>query len=32
VRPLASWKAYVDADLVRTWRSLIDDAIGHAEG
>ena len=31
VRPLASWKAYVDADLVRTWRSLIDDAIGHAE-
>jgi copper homeostasis protein len=32
VRPLGSWKAYVDADLVRTWRSLIDDAIGHAEG
>jgi copper homeostasis protein len=31
VRPLGSWKAYVDADLVRTWRTLIDDAVGHAE-
>jgi copper homeostasis protein len=30
VRPLGSWKAYVDADLVRTWRRLIDDAVGHA--
>ena len=26
-RPLGSWKAYVDTDLVRTWRSLIDDSI-----
>ena len=26
-RPLGSAKAYVDADLVRTWRTLIDDAI-----
>ena len=24
VRPGGSWKAYVDADLVRTWRTLID--------
>jgi copper homeostasis protein len=32
VRPLGSWKAYVDADLVRTWRRLIDHAVGHAEG
>lgn len=23
-RPLGSWKAYVDPDLVRTWRSLLD--------
>jgi len=29
-RPRGSWKAYVDADLVRTWRSLIDDAVGRA--
>jgi copper homeostasis protein len=29
-RPGRSWKAYVDADLVRTWRSLIDDAVGRA--
>jgi copper homeostasis protein len=29
-RPGGSWKAYVDADLVRTWRSLIDDAVGRA--
>ena len=26
-RPLGSWKAYVDADLVRTWRSLLDDVV-----
>jgi len=26
-RPLGSWKAYVDADLVRTWRALIDDQV-----
>ena len=32
VRPLASWKAYVDADLVRTWRTLIDDAVRRAQG
>jgi copper homeostasis protein len=25
-RPLGSWKAYVDPDLVGTWRRLIDDA------
>ncbi len=31
VRPLGSWKAYVDADLVRTWRTLIDHAVGLAE-
>jgi len=24
VRPLGSWKAYVDADLVGTWRTLLD--------
>ena len=27
VRPLQSYKAYLDADLVRTWRTLIDDAV-----
>jgi copper homeostasis protein len=27
-RPLGSTKAYLDADLVRTWRTLIDDAVG----
>jgi copper homeostasis protein len=32
VRTLASWKAYVDADLVRTWRTLIDDAVRRAPG
>jgi copper homeostasis protein len=26
-RPLQSFKAYVDADLVRTWRELVDDAV-----
>jgi copper homeostasis protein len=31
-RPLGSWKAYVDADLVRTWRRLIDDAVERARG
>ena len=29
VRPLGSAKAYVDADLVRTWRTLIDEALRH---
>lgn len=29
-RPLGSYKAYVDAPLVRTWRRLIDDAVRHA--
>jgi copper homeostasis protein len=28
-RPLGSTKAYVDPDLVRTWRTLIDHATGH---
>lgn len=27
-RPLGSYKAYVDPGLVRTWRTLIDDAVG----
>jgi len=30
-RPLGSAKAYLDPDLVRTWRTLIDDAVGRAE-
>ena len=30
-RPLGSWRAYVDADLVGTWRRLIDDATRRAE-
>ena len=30
VRPLGSWKAYVDADLVGTWRALLDSQ--HAGG
>jgi len=30
VRPLGSTKAYVDPDLVRTWRRLVDDAMRHA--
>ncbi len=29
-RPLQSYKAYLDADLVRTWRDLVDDAIARA--
>ena len=28
-RPQGSFKAYVDAPLVRTWRTLIDDAVRH---
>ena len=32
VRPLGSAKAYVDADLVRTWRTLIDEAVLHGPG
>ena len=28
-RPQGSFKAYVDAPLVRTWRTLIDDAVQH---
>ncbi len=28
VRPLGSWKAYVDADLVGTWRALLDSHSG----
>ena len=28
VRPLGSWKAYVDADLVGTWRALLDSEAG----
>jgi copper homeostasis protein len=31
VRPTGSWKAYVDPELVRSWRSLVDDAVGRAE-
>ncbi len=30
VRPGGSWKAYVDAALVRSWRILIDDAVAAA--
>ncbi|HEY0238015.1 MAG TPA: copper homeostasis protein CutC [Friedmanniella sp.] len=30
VRPLGSWKAYVDADLVGTWRALLDSHAGGA--
>ena len=30
VRPLGSWKAYVDADLVGTWRALLDSQAGGA--
>jgi copper homeostasis protein len=31
VRPLGSWKAYVDADLVGTWRALLDNQAGAAK-
>lgn len=30
VRPSGSWKAYVDAELVRSWRTLVDDAVAAA--
>lgn len=30
-RPLGSWKAYVDPDLVGTWRRLVDDAVHRSE-
>jgi copper homeostasis protein len=30
VRPAGSWKAYVDAAMVRSWRTLVDDAVGAA--
>jgi copper homeostasis protein len=29
-RPLGSWKAYVDVDLVGSWRRLVDDAVARA--
>ena len=32
VRPLGSWKAYVDADLVGTWRALLDGQAGGRPG
>ena len=31
VRPSGSYKAYVDASHVRSWRLLVDDAVGRAE-
>ena len=31
VRPGASWKSYVDARHVRSWRMLLDDAVARAE-
>lgn len=31
-RPTGSWKAYIDADLVRSWRTLIDSAMQRAAG
>jgi copper homeostasis protein len=30
VRPSGSWKAYVDASMVRSWRTLVDDAVASA--
>ena len=30
VRPGGSWKAYVDASMVRSWRTLVDDAVAAA--
>lgn len=30
VRPGRSWKAYVDAELVRSWRTLVDDEVAAA--
>ncbi|MGI8768029.1 MAG: copper homeostasis protein CutC [Propionibacteriaceae bacterium] len=32
VRPTGSYRAYVDADLVRTWRNLIDTSVRRAAG
>ncbi len=29
-RPLGSWKAYLDAELVRTWRTLLDEQVAAA--
>lgn len=29
-RPLQSYKTYIDADLVRTWRELVDDAVARS--
>ena len=31
-RPTGSFKAYVDPELVRSWRTLIDNAVAHATG
>lgn len=31
VRPTGSWRAYVDVDLVRSWRRLVDDAVTRAD-
>ncbi len=31
VRPLGSAKSYIDSDLVRTWRRLIDDAVARSD-
>jgi copper homeostasis protein len=30
VRPSGSWKAYVDPSMVRSWRTLVDDAVAAA--
>lgn len=30
VRPGGSWKAYIDANLVRSWRTLVDDSVAAA--
>jgi copper homeostasis protein len=30
-RPSGSWKAYIDPQLVRSWRTLIDSAVERAE-
>lgn len=30
-RPQGSWKAYIDADLVHSWRTLIDDSVRRAD-
>ena len=31
VRPLHSHRTYIDADLVRTWRALVDDAVARSD-